>query len=69
MKCFIGDIFFLFLGAGVANIQTTFLISFEVQKGHSKTLKYSEEYIQHNLSGAKARIWIYSEYDTVFNFS
>ena len=45
MKCFSGDSF-SFLGAGFANIPPTFLISCEVQTRYSKTLKYSEQYIQ-----------------------
>ena len=50
-------------------ILSTFLISCEVQTTYSKTLKYSEQYIRDHLSGTKVRIWIYSEYDAVFNFS
>ena len=58
-----------FVGAGFANIPPTFLISCEVQTRYPKTLKYSEQYIRDHLSGIKVRIWICSEYDTVFNFS
>ena len=62
-------IVFAFLGAGFANIPPTFFISCEVQIRYSKTLKYSEQYIQDHLSGTKVRIWICFEYDAVFNFS
>ena len=60
---------FPFLGAGFANISPTFFISCEVQTRYSKILKYSEQYIRGHLSGPKVRIWIGSEYDTVFEFS
>ena len=59
-------IVFPFLRAGFANISPTFLISCEVQTRHSKTLKYSEQYIRDHLSGTEVRIWVYSEYDAVF---
>ena len=62
-------ILFPFLGAGFANISPTFLISYKLQTRFSEILKYSERYIWDNLSGTKVRIWIRSEYDTVFNFS
>ena len=52
MKCFSGDSF-PYLGAGFTNIAPTFLISSEVQTSYSKTLKYSELYIQDQLSGIK----------------
>ena len=65
MKCFNGDSFSFFLGAGFANIPPTFLI----QIRYSKTLKYSEKYIRDHLSGTKVRIWICSECDAVFYFS
>ena len=60
---------FPFLGAGFANISPTFLISCEVQTRYSKTLKYSEQSIRDHLVGSKVRIWIFSEYDAVFNLS
>ena len=60
---------FSFLGAGFANISPTFLVSCEVQTRYSKTSKHSEQYIREHLSGTKARIWICSEYDVIFNFS
>ena len=69
MKCFSGNSFSFFLGAALANIPPTFLISCEVQTSNSKTLKYSEQYIRDHLSGAKVRTWIFYEYDAVFNFS
>ena len=59
-------IVFPFLGAGFVNISPNSLISCEVQTRYSKTLKYSEQYIQDYLSDTKARIWICSEYDAVF---
>ena len=59
----------LFSGAGLANIPPTFLISCEVRTRYSETFKYYEQYIRDHLSGNKIRIWICSEYDTVFNFS
>ena len=62
-------IVFHFLGAGLANIPSTFLISCEVQTRYSKTLKNSEQYIRDHLSCTKVRIWICCEYDAVFNFS
>ena len=62
-------IVFPILGAGFANIPPTFLISCEVQTRYSRTLKYTEQYIQEHLSGTKVRIWISSEYDAIFNFS
>ena len=62
-------IVFPFLGAGLANIPPNFLIPCEVQTRYSKTLKYSEQHIRDHLSGTKVRIWICSEYDTLFNFS
>ena len=62
-------VFFLFLGAGFANIPPTFLVSCEVQTKYSEILKYSEQYIRDHLSGTRVRIWIGSEYDAVFNFS
>ena len=68
MKCFSGNSFSFFLGAGFANIPP-FLISCEVLTSYSKTLKYSEQYIRDHLSDTKVRIWIRSEYDAVFNFS
>ena len=46
-----------------------FSISCEVQTRYSKKLKYSEQYIRDHLSGTKVRIWIYSEYEAIFNFS
>ena len=55
MKCFSGDSF-PFLRAGFTNIPPTFLIPCEVQTRYSKTLKYSELYIQDHLSGTKVRI-------------
>ena len=55
MKCFSGDSF-PYLGAGFINIPPTFLISSEVQTSYSKTLKYSELYIQDQLSGIKVII-------------
>ena len=60
--------FFLFLGAGFANIAPAFSISCESQTKYSKLLKYSEQYILDHLSGSKVRIWIGSEYDAVFSF-
>ena len=60
---------FSFLGAGFANISPTFLVLCEVQTRYSKTSKHSEQYIREHLSGTKARIWICSEYDVIFNFS
>ena len=48
MKCFSGDSFSFF-------IPPTFVISFEAQISHSKTLKYSEQYIRDHLF---PRIWI-----------
>ena len=46
------------------------LFSFHVKfKQSSKTLKYSEQYIQDNLSDTKVSIWICFEHDAVFNFS
>ena len=55
-------IIFPFLGAGFASIPSTFLISCEVQKRYSKTLKYSEQYIRirYLINGIKVRIWICS---------
>ena len=44
-------------------------ISCDVQTGHSKTLKYSEQHIRDYLSGTNVRVWICSEHDAVFNFS
>ena len=67
MECFSGDSF-SFLGARFANIPPTFLNSCEVQTRYSKTLKYSQQYIQDHLFNTKVRIWICSEYDVVFNF-
>ena len=69
MKCFNDDSFSFFLEAGFANISLTFLISCEVQTKYSRILKYSEQYIRDHLPGTKVRIWIGSEYDTVFDFS
>ena len=43
-KYFSGEVF-PFLGAGVANIPTLFLISCQAQTRYSKTLKYSQQYI------------------------
>ena len=51
-------IVFPLLGACFANIPPTFLIGCEVQKRHSKTLKYSEQYIRDHLTSTKIRIWI-----------
>ena len=68
MKCFSDDSFFFFF-LGNLLFPPTFFISCEVQTRYSKTLKYSEQYIRDHLSGTKGRIWICSEYDTVFNFS
>ena len=62
-------IVFPFLRAGFANIPTTFLILYKIQTRYSKTLKYSEQYIQDHLSGTKVRIWICSEYNAFLNFS
>ena len=36
---------------------------------YSNTLKYSQQYIWHHLSGTKVRIWICSGYEAAFNFS
>ena len=66
MKCFIGDSF-SFLGAGVANIPSTFSISCVVHGRYSKKLKHSEQYIWDHLSGTKVKIWICSEYDAIFS--
>ena len=68
MKCFSGNSF-SFLRAGFADIPPTFLISCEVQTRHSKTLKYSEQYIRGHLPGTKVSICICSEHDAIFNFS
>ena len=62
-------IVFPFLGAGFANILSTFLMLHEVQTRYSKTSTYSEQYIQDHLSGTKVRIRSCSEYDAVFIFS
>ena len=64
MNCFSGDSFFLFSGAGFANIPPIFLILCEVQTQYSKTLN-----IRDHLSGTEVRIWICSEYGAVFSFS
>ena len=68
MKCLV-VIVFPFLGAGFANVVSTFLISCEVQTRYSKALRYSQQYTSDHLSGTKVRIWICSEYDAVFNYS
>ena len=63
MNCFSSDSF-SFFRSGFANIQSTFLISCEVQTRNSKTLERSEQYIRDHLSGPKVSIWICSEYDS-----
>ena len=68
MKCSVVTVV-PFIGPGFANIPPTFLISCEVQRRSSETLKYSEQYIRDHLSVTKVRIRICSEYDAIFNFS
>ena len=69
MKCFSGDSFFFFKEQVWLIFHLFFLISYELQTRYSKILKYFEQYIRDHLSGNKVRIWIGSEYDTVFSFS
>ena len=66
VKCFSGDSF-SFLVAAFANIPPTFLISCEVQTRYSRTLKYSEQYIQDHLLGTKVILESYHLF--TFNFA